>query len=167
MSMNTPNPDAISRLAELIRGIRFTMMTTLTHYGELHSRPMATQDREFDGTLWFFTSAECAKVHDLAEHSQVNLAYSDPDNNRYVSIAGRATVLRDPARARELWSPLHKAWFPKGVDDPDLRLIRVDVTSAEYWDAPSSKMVQLVGFAKSLITGQPYRPGENQSVQIA
>jgi general stress protein 26 len=50
----------------------------------------------------------------------------------------------------ELWSPLHRAWFPKGLDDPNIALLQVEVDRAEYWDSPSSKVVQLIGLAKAL-----------------
>jgi general stress protein 26 len=41
-----------------------------------------------------------------------------------------------------------KAWFPDGLDDPDLALLRVHVEAAEYWDSPSSTMVHIVGFVR-------------------
>jgi hypothetical protein len=43
-------------------------------------------------------------------------------------------------------------------------VIRVDVDSVEYWEAASSKMVQVAGLVKSLVTGKPYRPGENKTI---
>ena len=54
----------------------------------------------------------------------------------------------DPAKARELWSPFLKAWFPQGLDDPDLVLIRVEVESAEFWDVASKKMMTLFRLAQ-------------------
>ena len=64
----------------------------------------------------------------------------------------------------ELWTPVLKAWFPKGKDDPDVALLKVDVTKAEYWDAPSSTIVKLVGFTKAVLTGKQYHPGENEKL---
>jgi general stress protein 26 len=54
----------------------------------------------------------------------MNSADADPDRQRYVSVAGRAWLLRDRAKIDELWSPLYKAWFPDGKDDPELALLR-------------------------------------------
>jgi general stress protein 26 len=146
----------VRKLAELIKDIRVAMLTTVENDGTLHSRPMATQEAEFDGSLWFFTWRETAKVHDIEHDQHVNLAYASPSDERYVSVSGRARLVNDPAKAKELWSPLLKAWFPKGLDDPNLGLLRVDVEKAEYWDAPSSKLVQLIGFAKAIATGKAY-----------
>lgn len=146
----------INKLGELIKGIRVAMLTTVDTEGFLHSRPMASQDEAFDGTLWFFTEANSGKVHELARDQHVNLSYADSSENRYVSVSGTASVVRDRAKMEELWSPLHKAWFPKGLEDPNIALLRVDVEKAEYWDAPSSAVVRLFGFAKALATGKKY-----------
>jgi len=81
-------------------------------------------------------------------------------------VSGRASVVRDRGKAEELWSPAMKAWFPDGLDDPDLALLRVQVEDAEYWDTPSSKMVHVVGFVKAVATGQRYQPGENEKLEF-
>jgi general stress protein 26 len=71
-------------------------------------------------------------------------------------------MVRDKQKAEELWNPAYKAWFPKGLDDPDLALLKVSATQAEYWDSSSSAVVHLVGFVKALATGERYHPGENE-----
>lgn len=157
---------AVAKLAEMIKDIKVAMLTTVDDDGSLRSRPMQTQNKAFDGQIWFFTYKDSAKSHNVEKDARVNVAYSEPDDDRYVSISGRASVVVDRAKAEELWSPVHKAWFPQGLEDPQLALIRVDVDHAEYWDTPSSSMVQLFGMAKALATGEPYRPGENQKVNL-
>jgi len=162
--MSTPQSDT-EKLAKLIKGINVAMLTTQDDDGTLRSRPMQTQSaEEFDGTLWFFSQFSSHKMHEVDREHQVNLSYADPANNRYVSVSGQATVSRDRAKVDELWSPVLKAWFPKGKDDPDIALLKVEVSKAEYWDAPSSTLVKLVGFAKAVLTGQQYRPGENKKL---
>jgi general stress protein 26 len=151
---STGNSDEVEKLAKLIKGIKFAMFSTAMPNGTIHSRPMATQNTAFDGTLWFFTRADSGKAHELHTDCHVNVSYADPSDNRYVSVSGRASVVRDMAKMRELWTEIHRAWFPDGLDDPNVALLRVDVTDAEYWDAPSSKMVQLAGFVKALVTGR-------------
>jgi general stress protein 26 len=158
--------EQVEKLAELIKDIGYAMLTTVLPDGTLRSRPMATQKAPFDGTLWFFTDADSAKVHEVEGDGHVNVAYADPSHNRWVSVAGTARVVRDKAKVKELWTPPLKAWFPKGPDDPNIALLRVDVSGAEYWDAPSSKMVQLVGFVKAAVTGKRYEPGENEKIDL-
>jgi hypothetical protein len=74
--------------------------------------------------------------------------------------------VRDRQKIHELWNPTLKAWFPNGVDDPEIALLCVEVEKAEYWDTPSSRMVQLIGFVKAVVTGESYEPGENEKVTM-
>ena len=150
--------DDIQKLRELIKDIDIGMLTTVQPDGTLHSRPMSNQSSasNFDGTLWFFTDLESTKVHEVQGDSHVNVSYADATKQNYISVSGRASVVRDRAKMKELWTVFHKAWFPKGLDDPNIALLRVDVDKAEYWDAPSGKIIQMIGFAKAMLTGKPY-----------
>lgn len=162
-----PSPaEARAKLGELIDSIDIAMLTTVTPEEDLHARPMATLrfDREA-GHLWFFTSDDSPKVNDIYHDRRVGLTYAEPDDQRYVSVAGRAMIVEDATLAEEMWTPMAKIWFPQGPTDPRLVLLRVDVESAQYWDSPSSKMVALWGFAKQAVTGKPPRDlGDNEKV---
>ena len=155
MATTTEHQRDVEKLAKLIKGIKFAMLTTAMPDGTLRSRPMATQQVEFSGELWFFTQYNSGKVDEIRNDQHVNVSYADPSDNRYVSVSGRAMIVRDRKKSEELWTELHRAWFPKGLDDPNLALLRVDVHDAEYWDSPSSKVVQLAGFVKAMVTGKP------------
>lgn len=128
-------------LASLISGIKVAMLTTIDPDGTLRSRPMATLRAEFDGTLSFFTNANSPKVEAVQHDQQVNVSYDDFDADRYVSISGRATLTQDRQKLEELWSPILLAWFPLGLEDPQLALLRVEADSWEYWDGPTATMV--------------------------
>jgi general stress protein 26 len=156
------DPEAYAKLQELVRHIDIAMVTTVTVEGTLRSRPMVTRKFEEDGTLWFFTSDDSGKAHDLQEEHGVNVSYADPKHNRYVSVSGNANVLHNREKAKQLWAPALKAWFPRGLDDPHLALLCVRIESAEYWDASSSKMVQLPAWGKG---GGP-SSGEDVTVDV-
>ena len=161
--------EALAKLGRMIRDIQFAMLTTIEADGSLRSRPMAThQDHEgeFDGVLWFFTKHDSPKVEELAQDKHVSLSYSSPEQSRYVSISGMGTIVLDKLKAQELWDPKYIAWFPKGLDDPELALLRVDVTRAEYWDTPGSQVVHAIGYIKALATGKPYQPGDHEKISI-
>ncbi len=108
------------------------------------------------------------KVDEVQNEQRVNLSYANPDDSRYVSVSGTARLIRDQRKAKELWNPLYKAWFPQGPGDPNLALLKVSFEKAEYWDAPSGKMVQAFAFAKALATGKRYQPeqGEHNKVEL-
>ncbi len=168
--MKTETPQerhaAIEKLGGLIKKVQFAMLTTVDDDGTLRSRPMARQGDDFDGSLWFFTRATAPKVDEVEKEHQVNVSFSDPNDQLYVSISGRANLVRDRAKAKELWNEPLKAWFPKGPEDPDLALLKVDTEKAEYWDTPSSTMVHLIGYVKATLTGEPYHPGTNEKITL-
>ena len=119
--------------------------------GDMRSRPMMVQQLDKDGRLWFFTGQEGEKFQDILSHSEVNVSFSSPEHNKFVSITGDAELIVDHEKALELWTPPARAWFPKGAEDPNLALIRIDIKGAEFWDVHSGLMVQLVGFINCLL----------------
>jgi general stress protein 26 len=144
----------IEKFSALIHDIRFAMLTTVGSDGSLHSRPMATLGKEFDGDLWFFTDDSSGKVDEIQQERHVCVSYAEPEDQKYVSVSGVAQLVQDRQRAKELWTPAANAWLPQGVDDPRLALLRVRVQAIEYWDTPGGKMVQLYGMAKAALTGE-------------
>ena len=171
MTTNT-NPDPIearTKLWDLIKDIRFAMFTTRHDNGHLHSRPMTTQNSKLDedSNLWFFMSRKSEPVADLAADSTVNVVYADPGADSYVSVSGTASVDEDAAKKQQLWSKMAEVWFPEGPSDPDLALVRVQITHANYWDVTDSKVVQLYKMAQAAMTGKPPTDlGEHAEVRM-
>ncbi len=166
--MNT-EMEARNKLWSLIKDIRFAMFTTRSADGELHSRPMTTQNRQVDedDRLWFFMSRRGHPVENLVEAAGVNVSYSDPDSDRYVSVSGIARVVDERSKKEAFWSALVEAWFPGGIDDPDLALVEVKITQAEFWDVKASKLTQLYKMAKAAVAGKPpVDLGETHTVRM-
>lgn len=158
--------DQITKLWEMMKSTKFAMLTT-EDGDNLRARPMAASQSSFDGTLWFFTSAKSHKVDEVQSDHRVGVTYADPKLQNYVSLSGRGTLVQDKAAIDEHWSELLATWFPNGKDDPDVALLRIEVTQAEYWDAPNSKMVHAYGYVKAKLTGTPPAGGENEKVKLA
>jgi general stress protein 26 len=156
---------SISKLKAMIESIDFCMMTTIDS-GYLRCRPMSTQAAEFDGEVWFFTRDNSHKIDEIERDNRVCLGYSKPDDSTYVSVSGRAEMTKERGKMKELWNPLLKAWFPEGLEDPHICLMKVTVEQAEYWESPSGKIVQLFGFVKALATGQEADYGENKKIDL-
>ena len=153
-------------LRKHIEGIRFAMLTTLEEDGHLRTRPMTTQEVEFDGDLWFFASAESLRPLEVQANARASAAYSDGDRSVYVTMEGHAEVVRDRAKVRELWNPVVAAYFEGGPEDPEVALLCVHVERAEYWDAPSSKTVRLFNLLKSVVTGRRGDGGTHEKLQL-
>jgi len=159
--------DEAAHVAELVERASTCMLTTMTSEGRHVSRPMVVQEAEFDGDLWFFAYEDSAKVAQIQAHPEVNVGFSNLKESEWTSLSGRASVVRDRAKAEELWSAPLKVWFEDALDTPGLALIKVTATSAEYWESPSSKMVRLLGAARAVATGDKDKfPATNKTVEL-
>lgn len=157
----------LSKIAELIRDIKFAQLTTITEEGHLHAHPMTTQQQEFDGDVWFIGSKATETVQHIAAQPQVNLSYSDTLSNNYVSINGTAELIDDTIKLKELWSDAYNAFFEQGIDDPNIQLIKVHANGAEYWEG-KGKLNTLIQLTKARFTGESKlgELGENTTVKL-
>ncbi len=163
--MNDNRQEAVDKLRDLIQDVETAMLTTIDG-GVLRSRPMVTQQTEYDGDLWFFTSLETEKVSEIMKDNRVNVSYASPENNTYISISGTVTFSTDRDKIAELWKPRQIVWFPEGIDDPNLVLLKVNVEQAEYWDSNSNTFVEIAGFLKAMATGEVPDYSENEKINF-
>ena len=159
--------EKLAKVRDMIKGIDIGMLTTMHESGTLRSRPMSVNGEvEFDGDLWFFTYGESPKVKEIEGDARVNVAFSDPKNQTYVSLSGTASLVRDKEKIKELFQPSLNAWFPQGVDTPDIALLKINVEGAEYWDSPTNAIAHVIGFVKSKVTGTQQQVGENEKLDL-
>ena len=151
---------------DMIKNIRTALFVTHDEDGGMHARPMVVNQRTFDGDLWFFTSVDSPKIEEIEGNPSVLLAYSEPRDQEYVSVTGTAEVVRDRKKVDELWTDALRVWFPKGPGDRSITLIKVSVSAAEYWDAPSSRMILAYSRAKAILTGLTIDLRENKRVEF-
>lgn len=159
--------DDLKKLRELIKDIDFCMLTTIDERGDLHSRPMSSNgDIDQNGDLWFFTGASSHKVSEIKDTPRVNVSFADPSNQNYVSVSGRAKLVRDRKKIDELWRPQFQMWFPEGKDDPNVALLRIKVEKAEYWDSPSSTISYALNFVSAIVSGNEPDNGEHKQLEF-
>lgn len=157
--------ESTEKMWAMIKGIGFAMLTT-EDGGSLRARPMVAAQDEFDGNLWFFTHASSHKVQEAEGGNPVGVTYAEPSKQDYVSLSGNAKLVRDKATIDAHWQESMKTWFPGGKDDPDIALLKVEISMAEYWDAPNSVMVHAYGYVKAVLTGTPPSSGENEKLSF-
>lgn len=164
------NPtEARETLWNLIKKMKFGMFTHQHANGMLHSAPLTTQNKRIDegSELYFFAPRDGGIVASIQARPSVNVAYADPGEDSYVSVVGHASVREDAAKKEELFNTFAKAWFPGGATDPNLALLVVNISHAEYWDVKESQMVQLFKMAKAAITGTPPKNmGEHAELKL-
>ena len=152
---------ALEKARSLLRNFRSAMLTTSVA-GQIHSRPMGLQGKanEFDGSLWFFADDRATVVNEIAAGSTATLILQSDGDSAYLQLDGGAVVDPDRERMRELYTPLIKTWFPAGLDDPHLTLLRFDVTRGSFWESPGGMVQVLAAFTKALVTGERAQGGE-------
>jgi general stress protein 26 len=151
--------ESVEKVRELISNIKVAMLITTDDSGKMHSRPMYTQQTEFDGDIWFATSKSSSLVAELRSNGTVSVNYADPASQRFVVVAGEGVVVHDQAKIDELWNPALKMWFKGGPTDPDLTLVKIESHRADFWDSPAAP-VRWFQFLAGVATGK--RPSGDQ-----
>ena len=163
---NPTTENKTEKLFELIEGIEYAMLVTETSSGALRSRPMSARTTDSDLCVWFLTNKDSAKVLEIEENQKVNVSFSRPDDFTFISISGIASVTDDPDKIEEVWTTDAGIWFPDGKDDPDLALIRVQPTDAEFWCPKNGIFVSLFKMAKAVMDGEQPDLGRNEQVDF-
>ena len=153
MEKNLDNKEAISKLKNLAEEIKICMLATSDTSNNLYGRPMTTMEVDDNGTIWFFTADNTKIAQQAAKQSEVCLNYAHPGKNSYLTVQGNAELVNDKEKMKQLWTPMLKTWFPDGVDDPSIALLKVTPTQAHYWDSDASRVSLLFAWVKANITG--------------
>ena len=161
MKTHAQSTAALTQLSKLIEGIPVAMFTNPEPDGTLVSRPMSPLEMDVNGAIWFFTDVKSSKVEQLR---QVNLSFADTARSTYVSLAGHGELETDQAHISQLWTPFMKPWFPDGPESSNLALLKFVPETAEYWDAPNSKMVRVAAMAASVVAGKPVGVGDHDTL---
>lgn len=157
----------VGKLIEMLKGTRIGMLITHEKNSEnLSGRPMGINEVDEDGTMWFFTKESSNKVDEIQESKKVSIAVTNESSNNHLMIHGTAVLVNDKNKMKELWNPIMKTWFPLGLDDPDMTLIKVTLNEVNYWDSSSSKMVVLFNMLKAIVTGKEYNEGEHGTITL-
>ncbi|MEO5778199.1 pyridoxamine 5'-phosphate oxidase family protein [Arthrobacter oryzae] len=156
--------ESIGKVTDIINDSHIGMFTTINENGSLVSRPLAVQDVEDDGDLWFFTSEETSQVAHVRANPVVNVSFGK--RTEWVSVAGTAELVTDRAKIHAMWNQAVEAWFPDGPDTPGVVLLRVDSDSAEYWTSPGGTAATVLQWVKSKATGSRMSAGESATVEL-
>ncbi len=130
----------LKEIAEEMKDIDFTMLSTKTEGGAIAARPMSNnRDVDFDGDSWFFSDGDSRSVRDIEADPNVGLGLQGKKSllgapGIFITIAGRAEIIRDKAAFAEHWNKDLERWWPDGIDSPGLALIKVNAERIHYWD---------------------------------
>ena len=133
----------LKEVSEKMRKLDICMLTTKTQGGLVTSRPMSNNGEvEYDGNSWFFTFEQSRTVKDIGENPEVNLNFNGP-KDLYISLTGKAKLVKDKAQLKEHWLDELKQWFPDGIETPGIRLIHVKADRIKFWQKEEEGEVEL------------------------
>jgi general stress protein 26 len=161
--------DAIAKVRKLLPNFRAAFFATgLSRRTHPHARPLALQGDPsvFGGTLWFFADHRSPKIHELSADPTVSLFFQNDGDSCYMQLDGSAAVVQDRPKMRELYTPTLKTWFPDGLDDPNLTLIRFDAVAGSYWESPGGLLQAMTAYAESVVTGSPEKSGRSGTLSL-
>jgi general stress protein 26 len=158
--------EAISKFKQLAEDVNICMFTTLDNDNSITSRPMVTVNVDDEGNAWYFTNEYSEKIQEVSKDNVVNLIFSHPGKNIYVNVKGTCTVIVDKKKMEELWDSKMTKWFPDGLDDPKLCLIKVNTESAYYWNNETSKMREFFNIIKSFAKGESYKESDKGKLSL-
>jgi general stress protein 26 len=108
----SPPRDTAAVVRQLMAGAQYATLVTLDEKGAPRSRTIQPRPPEGDFSVWFATNPKTRKVQDIARDPRVLLHYFDPSRLGYVSLVGRARIVRDRATQNAHWDPTWTAFYP-------------------------------------------------------
>lgn len=125
----------VDRMRMLADASNICMLITTDADGKQNNKPMAAIRIDDEANCWFFASKSSGKIKDISANNKIQVVFANPDKDDYLEIHGSGSTICDIEEIIKNWSPLVNEWFPGGITDPEVCLVKIDVTSVFYWDA--------------------------------
>jgi len=156
---------AAEKIAKMAKSARTCLFGTFEGHLPLTVRPMAVQTVDEAGDLWFLSGRSSQKNQHIAKNPHVQLLFANTGSSEYMTLYGKATISDERELRKKHWTPLAKAWFHQGVDDPEVTVICVSPESGYYWDTEHGKAVTLLQIAISAVTGKTMDGGLQGTIE--
>ena len=129
--MNNAN-DNEKHFRGILESFSTAMLTTLGGDGLPRARPMQISEVADEDELWFFTQLSSAKIAEVQADPTVGITMQG--GGKFLSLTGKAAIVRDQAKIDQLWKEPYSVWFPEGKNSPNVTLLKISAESGEYWD---------------------------------
>ena len=163
---NLVNEEAVSKLQDLVKASPTCMFATGLGEAPFHVIPMRVQEADYEGDLWFFSSADSSHNAQINADPRVQLIFTNEGDREYLTVFGTASISTDKAQIDRLWDSMVGAWFEDGKDDPNVTLIRVQPTVAHYWDTEDGKLITMAKILTRAATGADISTGVQGSLNV-
>nr|MBC7612467.1 pyridoxamine 5'-phosphate oxidase family protein [Pseudopedobacter sp.] len=152
--------DAIKKMKAIASSAETGFLCTNIKTGlPLSIRPMALQQIDDEGNVWFMDLKDSGKEAEIKKDPFTHVLFQESKHSGFLNIYGISEIVRDQAKIDELWTPAAKVWFQGGKDDPNISLIKVVPTHVHYWDNKHGDMIAFVKMAAAIVTGKTMDDG--------
>lgn len=162
---NLSDNEAREKMTKLVNSIKYTMLLSAFDKVPVSAVPMTTKKVDKDGDIWFLSGEDSQHNSNIHADPRVQLLYSDPSDMEFISIYGEAEIINNRETLKDLYEKIDDNWF-EGVDDGNLRAIRVTPKEAYYWDTKQNKYISLFKMGVSAITGEDADIGEKGKLNL-
>ena len=162
---NLNNKESWKKLRELVDDIKVSMMVTGFNKKPINAIPMRSKKIDQDGNIWFLSLKTSEHNREIEKDKNVQLLYSKPADNEFLSVFGSAEITRDKAILEELYTRTTDNWFD-GIDDPNITAIKVTPREAYYWDSKDNKYMTLLKLGVGAVTGNKQDIGEKGKMNL-
>jgi general stress protein 26 len=110
-----PSREHILRVGRrVMEAARFAALATVDAQGRPQVRAMDPLAPDDDMVVWLATNPRSRKVQEIERQPQVALYYFDPATSAYVTLHGKARLVRDPETKKAHWKPEWTEFYPDG-----------------------------------------------------
>lgn len=109
-SASKPTLEQFAR--RIVSAVPYPTLITTDRDGHPQARTVQPQQPDSAWTVWIATNPRTRKVGEITRHPHVALHYFDQATLSYVTLIGRARVVRDRATMDAHWSPAWDAFYP-------------------------------------------------------
>jgi general stress protein 26 len=146
---------AVAKIRELaMKAETCFFCTEPTAEDSVGARPMAVQEVDEAGNLWFLSASDSHKNQELEHNPSVRLYFQGSKRSDFLMLQGTATTSRNKAMIKKLWKPIMKTWFTEGQDDPRITVVKVSPIEGYYWDTKHGMAVASVKMLIGAATGK-------------
>lgn len=117
----------------IVRAVPYPTFITTDASGRPQARTVQPMQPDSGWTVWFATNPRTRKVAEVERDARVVLHYFDQSTLSYVSLVGRARVVRDRATTAAHWDQAWDAFYPDR--DSSVVLIAVEAERLEIVSA--------------------------------
>ena len=120
--------------AKTIASIRYCWLVTDAATGVANARPMGrVLSEEDDWTIRFVIGGRSRKASDIRRASEVGLIFQRDQDDAFVVLSGKATLIERASEVDRLWKAAYDAYFPNATERANAAFVEVHVARMELW----------------------------------